>query len=76
MGVAEDGHGFEGALSHDQLLTDPMKHTIRRSYWRGRFSSGDRTSHGAYKIHSQTTGEILAISRIAEIHANYPTPTW
>ncbi|MCZ0900936.1 class II fructose-bisphosphate aldolase, partial [Microcoleus sp. HI-ES] len=23
MGEAEDGHGFEGALSHDQLLTDP-----------------------------------------------------
>ena len=22
-GEAEDGHGFEGALSHDQLLTDP-----------------------------------------------------
>ncbi len=23
MGEAEDGHGAEGALSHDQLLTDP-----------------------------------------------------
>ena len=23
MGEKEDGHGFEGKLSHDQLLTDP-----------------------------------------------------
>ena len=23
MGEAEDGHGAEGVLSHDQLLTDP-----------------------------------------------------
>lgn len=31
MGEAEDGHGAEGKLSHDQLLTDPEQAADRKS---------------------------------------------
>ncbi len=72
-GEAEDGHGFEGALSHDQLLTDPdeaVDFVISTQVDALAVAIG--TSHGAYKFTRKPTGEILAISRIEEIHKRLP----
>jgi fructose-bisphosphate aldolase class II len=72
-GEAEDGHGFEGALSHDQLLTDPDEAVefVERTQVDA-LAVAIGTSHGAYKFTRKPTGEILAISRIEEIHAKLP----
>jgi fructose-bisphosphate aldolase class II len=69
----EDGVGAEGTLSHDQLLTDPAQ---ARDFVAGTgvdaLAIAIGTSHGAYKFSRQPTGDILAIDRIAEIHAAVP----
>jgi len=73
MGEAEDGHGFEGALSHDQLLTDPDEAvSFVEATQVDALAVAIGTSHGAYKFTRKPTGEILAISRIAEIHKRLP----
>jgi fructose-bisphosphate aldolase class II len=73
MGDAEDGHGFEGALSHDQLLTDPDEAvSFVEATQVDALAVAIGTSHGAYKFTRKPTGEILAISRIAEIHKRLP----
>jgi fructose-bisphosphate aldolase class II len=73
MGEKEDGHGFEGKLSHDQLLTDPDE--------AARFVEETKvdalaiaigTSHGAYKFTRKPDGGILNIQRIREIHKKLP----
>jgi fructose-bisphosphate aldolase class II len=64
-GEAEDGHGFEGTLSHDQLLTDPeeaVEFVTRTQVDALAVAIG--TSHGAYKFTKKPTGDVLAISRI------------
>ena len=73
MGEAEDGHGFEGALSKDQLLTDPDEaiEFVERTQVDA-LAVAIGTSHGAYKFTKKPTGEVLAISRIEEIHAKLP----
>jgi fructose-bisphosphate aldolase, class II len=73
MGEAEDGHGFEGALSHDQLLTDPEE-AVQFVETTGvdALAVAIGTSHGAYKFTRKPTGEVLAISRIEEIHKRLP----
>jgi fructose-bisphosphate aldolase, class II len=72
-GEKEDGHGAEGKLSHSQLLTDPDE--------AARFVSATNvdalavaigTSHGAYKFTEPPTGEVLAMTRIEEIHRLIP----
>ena len=72
-GEAEDGHGFEGALDHDRLLTDPDEAE--------RFVAETKvdalavalgTSHGAYKFTRKPTGDILAMDVIERIHARLP----
>jgi fructose-bisphosphate aldolase class II len=72
-GEAEDGHGFEGALSKDQLLTDPDEAVdfVERTKVDA-LAVAIGTSHGAYKFTRKPTGEILAISRIEEIHRRLP----
>jgi fructose-bisphosphate aldolase, class II len=73
MGEAEDGHGFEGALSHDQLLTDPDQAVdFVEQTQVDALAVAIGTSHGAYKFTRKPTGEILAISRIEEIHRRLP----
>jgi fructose-bisphosphate aldolase, class II len=73
MGEAEDGHGFEGVLSHDQLLTDPDEAVqFVEATGVDALAVAIGTSHGAYKFTRKPTGEILAIGRIAEIHAKLP----
>jgi fructose-bisphosphate aldolase class II len=73
MGDKEDGHGAEGTLSHDQLLTDPDE-AVRFVEQTGvdALAVAIGTSHGAYKFTRKPTGEILAISRIEEIHSRLP----
>ncbi len=72
-GEAEDGHGFEGALSKDQLLTDPDEAVefVERTQVDA-LAVAIGTSHGAYKFTRKPTGEVLAISRIEEIHRRLP----
>jgi fructose-bisphosphate aldolase class II len=72
-GDKEDGHGFEGTLSKDQLLTDPAEAAdfVERTQVDA-LAVAIGTSHGAYKFSRKPTGEILAISRIEEIHRLLP----
>ncbi|PQO31963.1 fructose-bisphosphate aldolase class II [Bremerella cremea] len=73
MGEAEDGHGAEGELSHDQLLTDPDE-AARFVEETGvdALAVAIGTSHGAYKFTKKPTGEVLAMDRIEEIHKRLP----
>ena len=73
QGEAEDGHGAEGVLSHDQLLTDPDEAVeFVEQTQVDALAVAIGTSHGAYKFTRKPTGEILAISRIEEIHRRLP----
>jgi fructose-bisphosphate aldolase class II len=69
----EDGHGAEGKLSMDQLLTDPKeaKDFVEKTGVDA-LAIAIGTSHGAYKFTRPPTGDILAIGRIKEIHAAIP----
>jgi len=72
-GEAEDGHGAEGVLSHDQLLTDPdqaVDFVMRTKVDALAMACG--TSHGAYKFSRKPDGDILAMSVIEAIHAKLP----
>ena len=73
MGDQEDGHGAEGMLSHDQLLTDPEEaeqFVVETGVDALAVAIG--TSHGAYKFTRQPDGEVLAMERIEEIHQRLP----
>ncbi len=73
MGDKEDGHGFEGKLEKDQLLTDPDEAADFVAKTKvDALAVAVGTSHGAYKFTRPPTGDILAIDRIAEIHAKIP----
>ena len=51
MGEAEDGHGAEGVLSHDQLLTDPEEAaSFVEATGVDALAVAIGTSHGAYKF--------------------------
>jgi len=69
----EDGHGAQGHLEHSQLLTDPEEAAdfVQKTQVDA-LAIAIGTSHGAYKFTRPPTGEILAISRIREIHARIP----
>jgi fructose-bisphosphate aldolase, class II len=73
MGEKEDGHGFEGKLSHDQLLTDPSEAAdfVERTKVDA-LAIAIGTSHGAYKFTRKPDGNILNINRIKEIHKKCP----
>jgi fructose-bisphosphate aldolase class II len=72
-GEAEDGHGAEGKLSREQLLTDPdqAEDFVRRTGVDA-LAVAIGTSHGAYKFTRRPTGEILAMDRIEAIHKKIP----
>jgi fructose-bisphosphate aldolase class II len=72
-GEAEDGHGAEGTLSHDQLLTDPDE-AARFVAATGvdALAVAIGTSHGAYKFTRKPDGDVLAMARIEEIHRRLP----
>jgi fructose-bisphosphate aldolase class II len=72
-GEAEDGHGFEGALDHSMLLTDPDEaFEFVKATGVDALAIAIGTSHGAYKFTREPTGDILAIDRIKAIHQRIP----
>ncbi len=73
MGEKEDGHGAEGRLARDQLLTDPdqaVDFVTRTGVDALAIAMG--TSHGAYKFSRRPDGEILAMDVVKAIHARLP----
>ncbi|MBX6318023.1 class II fructose-bisphosphate aldolase [Pigmentiphaga sp.] len=73
-GDKEDGHGAEGTMTRDQLLTDPEQAAdfVKRTQIDA-LAIAIGTSHGAYKFSRKPSGDILAIDRIKEIHRRLPT---
>ena len=69
----EDGHGAEGKLDLDMLLTsvDEAADFVEQTGVDA-LAIAIGTSHGAYKFTKEPTGEILRIDRIREIHAKLP----
>jgi fructose-bisphosphate aldolase class II len=73
QGEAEDGHGAEGVLSKDQLLTDPDEAArFVEATGVDALAVAIGTSHGAYKFSRKPDGDVLAMKRIEEIHAKLP----
>ncbi|MFP6586420.1 MAG: class II fructose-bisphosphate aldolase [Pirellulaceae bacterium] len=73
MGDQEDGHGAEGVLSREQLLTDPEEaEQFVAATGVDALAVAIGTSHGAYKFSSKPDGEVLAMDRIDAIHARLP----
>jgi len=69
----EDGIGAEGVLDHSALLTDPEEAALFvKETGLDALAIAIGTSHGAYKFSRKPTGDILAISRVKEIHARIP----
>ncbi len=69
----EDGVGAEGILTMDQMLTDPEEAADFVSKTQvDALAIAIGTSHGAYKFTRPPTGDVLAISRIKEIHKRLP----
>ena len=74
MAAEEDGSGAEGKLSMEQLLTDPEEAAqFVKATNCDALAIAIGTSHGAYKFTKPPTGDVLAISRIKEIHARIPS---
>ena len=73
-GDKEDGHGAEGTMTREQLLTDPEQAAdfVKKTQLDA-LAIAIGTSHGAYKFSRKPTGDILAIDRVKEIHARIPT---
>jgi fructose-bisphosphate aldolase class II len=72
-GEAEDGHGAEGQLSREQLLTDPVQaEDFVRKTGVDALAVAIGTSHGAYKFTRKPDGEVLAMDRIEAIHKKLP----
>ena len=73
MGEKEDGHGFEGKLGHDQLLTDPDQAVdFVKATGVDALAIAMGTSHGAYKFTRKPDGDVLAMNVIEEIHRRLP----
>ncbi|MFM2340967.1 MAG: hypothetical protein RLZZ592_620 [Pseudomonadota bacterium] len=69
----EDGIGAVGKLDHSQMLTDPEEAArFVQETQLDALAIAIGTSHGAYKFSRPPTGDILAISRVKEIHARIP----
>ena len=72
-GEKEDGHGFEGKLEKDKLLTDPdqaVDFVTKTQVDALAVAIG--TSHGAYKFTREPTGEILAMDVVKAINKRLP----
>ncbi len=72
-GEKEDGHGFEGKLDKDQLLTDPDEAAdfVKKTKVDA-LAIAMGTSHGAYKFTRKPTGDILAMDVVKAIHQRLP----
>lgn len=72
-GDKEDGHGFEGKLDREQLLTDPDQAAAFVKQTKiDALAVAIGTSHGAYKFTRKPTGDILAMDVLKKIHARLP----
>jgi len=72
-GDKEDGHGADGLMTREMLLTDPDEAAdFVKSTQLDALAIAIGTSHGAYKFTRKPTGDILAIDRIKAIHARIP----
>lgn len=73
-GEQEDGHGLEGRVARDQLLTDPDQAVdfVQRTEVDA-LAIAMGTSHGAYKFSRQPDGAILAMDLVKEINRRLPT---
>lgn len=73
MGDKEDGHGADGKMTREQLLTDATQAAdfVKQTQCDA-LAIAIGTSHGAYKFSRKPTGDILAIDRIKEIHTRIP----
>jgi fructose-bisphosphate aldolase class II len=72
-GEKEDGHGAEGQLTRDQLLTDPdqaVDFVMRTKVDALAIAMG--TSHGAYKFTRKPDGDILLMRVVEAIHSKLP----
>lgn len=72
-GEKEDGHGFEGKLETDQLLTgvDEAVDFVEKTKVDA-LAIAIGTSHGAYKFTRKPDGKTLRVDRVAEIHKALP----
>ena len=72
-GDKEDGHGFDGKLDKEQLLTNPeqAKEFVELTNVDA-LAIAIGTSHGAYKFTRKPTGDILAIEQVKKIHQAIP----
>ena len=72
-GDKEDGHGFEGTLDKDMLVTDPDEAAdfVKKTKVDA-LAVAIGTSHGAYKFTRKPTGDILAMDVIKAIHERLP----
>lgn len=72
-GEQEDGHGAEGKLTLEQLLTDPDQAVdFVNQTGIDALAVAVGTSHGAYKFSRKPTSEVLVIDRILAIHEKIP----
>ena len=72
-GDKEDGHGAEGTMTREQLLTDPEQAAdFVKQTQVDALAIAIGTSHGAYKFSRKPTGDILAIERIKQINRRIP----
>ena len=73
MGDQEDGHGAEGVLDREQLITDPEQaedFVARTGVDALAVAIG--TSHGAYKFSHKPDAGVLVMDCIREIHRRLP----
>jgi len=72
-GEKEDGHGVEGQLKREQMLTNPEEAAeFVKQTGVDALAVAIGTSHGAYKFASKPTGEVLAMEQIEKIHRRLP----
>lgn len=73
MAGEEDGHGAEGKMDKEALLTDPEEAAnFVKETQVDALAIAIGTSHGAYKFTKKPTDDVLAIDRVKEIHARIP----
>lgn len=72
-GEKEDGHGFEGKLDMDMLVTDPDEAAdfVKKTKVDA-LAVAIGTSHGAYKFTRKPTGDILAMDVVKKINERLP----
>lgn len=73
QGEKEDGHGAEGVLSRDELVTDPeqAEDFVKRTGVDA-LAVAIGTSHGAYKFSRKPDAGVLVMDCIREIHRRLP----